>query len=645
MNENLKINSKYEVQATSRFLKEENRKGRKLIGYLATSLGLAAVAAIGTLAGYLVSRRKEEPVVGTTTIAEPQKETQTATQTITHTPLDRDEDGIYDDLELKYGTDPTKPNYLFSYALKKLSEKEALKFKNVENFDENSKALIDLYSTLPADKRNSKEVNDFLNQILLDYKIDELEKDLFDDKFVNHTFPSISELKWESTREKLDKIYDINVVFTAKDNKTPISYAELRFIPVEYYYMIKKYGMRPEDYPKVFPPEEERIYVLTPIDGRFDSLEERFSVDIKDIIGGREYEIVVLIKDLAGNEKIEKIKTPYIRQFENLGRKLYERGIIIGASYMSEYYPWQAGKIPDDYPLLGKYDSKDEIVQWKHVDWAGYAGVNVFFIDAGAWEKWKIEGEQGKIMEGLMNKGMRCSFMWYAWGNYFERGTAPGSPEWSIDLRNPKNIDNFVNQISNILNSHLIKHPNYFRVNGRPVVFIYDAAAFIYEGEAFKELGNRSSENALFLADTIPRRLVLPEELDWYFRLKDFSNYDWISSWVGSVDAYVAKTYSPEEFDHKYYIFTDKWSEWTRSMGKIYVSSVFPGFKYIWESKGIPRDIHRIEDQLRYSLEITKVVRIDTWNDFGENTFIEPSRKEGFDYLYKIHRLLREEFD
>jgi hypothetical protein len=212
--------------------------------------------------------------------------------------------------------------------------------------------------------------------------------------------PSIDNLSWVPARENLDKIYDINVTFIAKDDKTPIAYAELRFIPVEYYYMIEKYGMRAEDYPKVFPPDKERVFVLTPVDGKFDSLEERFSVPIKDIVGGREYRIVALVRDSAGNERIVEVKTPYVRQFENLGKELYDKGIIVGASYMSEYNlgPWN-GINPDDLPLLGRYDHSDEIVQWKHIDWAGYAGINVFFIDAGAWEEWKINGKEGNIMK------------------------------------------------------------------------------------------------------------------------------------------------------------------------------------------------------------------------------------------------------
>jgi len=170
---------------------------------------------------------------------------------------DSDGDGIPDIKEREYGTDPNKPNYLLAYALKKLPENEALKFKDVD-FNESSKELVDLYASLPQDKRNSKEVNMILDNILSDNRVDEIEKNLFNDKFVNPTLPTIDNLSWVPTRENLDKIYDINVTFVARDDRSPIAYAELRFIPVEYYYMIEKYGMRSEDYPKVFPPDKER---------------------------------------------------------------------------------------------------------------------------------------------------------------------------------------------------------------------------------------------------------------------------------------------------------------------------------------------------------------------------------------------------
>jgi hypothetical protein len=54
---------------------------------------------------------------------------------------DSDGDGIPDYKEKEYGTDPNKPNYLLAYALKKLPESEALRFKDVET---SMRALRDL---------------------------------------------------------------------------------------------------------------------------------------------------------------------------------------------------------------------------------------------------------------------------------------------------------------------------------------------------------------------------------------------------------------------------------------------------------------------------------------------------------------------
>jgi predicted metal-dependent hydrolase len=490
------------------------------------------------------------------------------------------------------------------------------------------KNTIDKYRAILGDERVSFESTTL--KVLEDLKLTQ-EKLL---KLLPY-FPLIRNLSWRPSRVVNDKIYDLEVYLEVISPLNTLAEVEISLIPVEYEYFITRYGMRREDYAKVFPPEETKTVILKPA-----GLEkEIFTVEFGDIIGGREYLIRVVAKDVADNAKSDERKIHYIREFENLGRELYGKGIIVGASYMSGYYPWQTGKSPDDYPLLGKYDAVDEIVQWKHVDWAGYAGVNVFFIGAGAWEDWKIKGVEGNIMRGLMDKGIKCTFFWEPWGDYFVRETAPNAPEWSIDLTHPRNKDNFINQLYIISTSQLISHHNYFRVNGRPVIKLYDAAALIKETAAFTELKSKVKDDVLFYGDTTLKIPALPKDaVEWYFPLKDFSHYDWISTWVGFINAEVARKYSTN-YDEWYYRMTSEWSKWVRSIGKSYVSSIVPGFKYIWEPEGIERKVDRLVNQLAYSLELTKIITFDTWNDFAENTFIEPSQREGFSYLDAVHRL------
>jgi len=397
---------------------------------------------------------------------------------------DSDGDGIPDIKEREYGTDPNKPNYLLAYALKKLPENEALRFKNVENFNESSKSLLDLYASLPQDKRSSKEVNMILDNILVDNVIDDLEKNLFDDRFVNPTLPSIDNLSWVPVRENLDKIYDINVTFVARDDKTPIAYAELRFIPVEYTYMIEKYGMRPEDYSKVFPPDKERDFVLTPVDGKFDSLEERFSVPIKDIVGGREYRIVVLVGDKAGNERIAEMKTPYIRQFENIAKT---DNLLIGAHYFAWYATnsWvrDGKKLTVHTPLLGRYTSEDPLIFDKHIDWATGHGIDFFIIEWSSPNVWVSKNLKDNLLKNsqLLNSGQIKFCITYdldassELDRLLKTNDGKGN-EWfnyGYDMNNDYNAKIFLEDFSYF--SQFFEHPQYLKIDGKPVVFICGA--------------------------------------------------------------------------------------------------------------------------------------------------------------------------
>ena len=624
-------NLKEELYYTSRFLREENRKGRNLMGDLIVTLGITGAVAIGGVVGYILSKRREEPLISEDT--EISATTETTNQTITSAterppttlpppPMDTDKDGISDELELKYGTDPNKPNHLFAYALKKLPEEEALKFKDVENFDANSVSLVDLYSKLPQDKRTTLEVNEFLNKILSDNKISELEKNLFDDKFVYKTLPSIENLDWTPTRENLDKIYDINVAFTAKDDKTPIAYAELRFIPVEYYYMIEKYGMIPEDYPKVFPPDNEKVFVLNPVDGKFDSLEEKFSVNVNDIVGGREYRIVALVKDLAGNEKTMEIKTPYIRQFENFSRT---DNILVLSSYYPWYNPlhWKEGYI--ERPILGLYNSQDKIVINKHIDWATGHGIDCFVLSW--WGPYSFEDETIKIiLNSDLAKDIKLAILYESLGR-LRYSSVNG--EISINLNDTYNRQVLVNDFDYI-NKNYFLHPSYMRIDEKPVIFIY--LSRVFGGDMEGVINNlRSKYNVFIVADEVywqnPKEPEVIERIKLYDGVTAYNmhtNIDWII----------------EDFENN---VSDKYREWLeviKTLNIYFVPSSIPGFDDREVRTGnipIPRSIERFMKHLDIAVSNSyptpKMILITSFNEWHENTQIEPSVNYELDYL------------
>jgi len=632
-------NLRDEVYYTSRFLKEENRKGKSLVGDLAITLGVVGAVAAGGLIGYMLSRKKEEPITQTssvtTTTVKPTPETTTVTQTVTQTAIDT----------------------VFAYALKKLPEQEALKFKNVENFNASSIALVDLYASLPPEKRNSKEVNDLLNQILLDNIIDELEKNLFDDKFVHPTLPSIENLSWIPTRENLDKIYDINVTFVAKDDKTPIAYAELHFVPVEYYYMIEKYGMRPEDYPKVFPPDKERALVLTPVDGKFDSLEEKFSVTIKDIVGGREYKIVVLVRDLAGNEKIVEVKTPYIRQFENIAKTDDITVVALYLLWWGKDNNWVNYK-GNIFPLLGNYSSKDKIVINKHVDWATGHGIDVFLINWSG-QDYQDDALKNYFLEADLVKRGDIRFMILYESTQRLKDSNPG---WN--LSDPRNVQ-ILDSDFLYLSQNYLEHPSYFKINNRPALYLYEGKGIFGDVSQIDKLKEKFG---LFIISDHAHPLANPNDIfpqnnplavRWGDAAKQFdailpggglySGFLWYRGYFSGLS--VENPLDNNKWLEYKKIGNDRWSEFARMNNMFFFPSVTVGISYRYAPWGdsnwpilerSPQQLkERLEFELKYLEKYPKILFINEFNNFFEEAQLEPDSEYGFSLLQLIKDVLR----
>jgi hypothetical protein len=608
---------------------------------------LISMTVILLLGGTLIYYYSITVTKSTKTITVTETITATETKTITTTIfLDTDGDWIPNYKEKEYGTDPNKPNSLLAYALKKLPENEALKFKNVENFNESSKVLVDYFSSLPENIRNSKKVNDLLNQILSDNIINELEKNLFYDKFVLPNLPLIFNLEWFPTREKLDKIYDINVTFVAKDDNTPIAYAELRFVPVEYHYIIEKYGMRQEDYPKVFPPDNERVYVLTPVDGKFDSLEEKFSVSINDIVGGREYKIVALIRDFTGNERKAEIKTPYIRQFENIAK-------TDNITVVVPYYLWYRKDLSNwkdghkYMPLLGEYRSDDSIIMSKHIDWATGYGVDVFLVSWSGYEQGDLkyfDDNLKLLLKNPLSKDIKFAILYESVGRLKD-----SHPGWN--LSDPENIE-ILDRDFSYLSKNYFGHPSYFRVDGKPLVYFYEGKGVFGDVSQIKKLREKYS---IFLISDHGHPLANPwdifpaghpQAIVWEEAAKMFNG---ITSWLGG--------YSPDgnylggSYENQIKIGFSKWESWAIDNGKKFIPFITLEFDSRHVKWGNPNAIplerspQLFKERLITALNHTKtfkIIMIGTWNDFFESTTLEPSREYGFEYLNLLKEILKD---
>jgi len=424
----------------------------------------------------------------------------------------------------------------------------------------------------------------------------------------------------------------------ARDDKTPIAYAGLRFVPVEYDYRIQKYGRRPEDYPKVFPPDKERVFDLKPADGKFDSLEEKFSIAVTDIVGGREYKIVALVKDLAGNEKMVEVKTPYIRQFENVAKT---DDILVGAYY----YPWYGpGKVhwKEGYkgkPLLGEYYSGDEIIINKHIDWM--TGYGIDFILPSWWGP-QYEGYKGEPDRNFKNflrspliKDIKFGMNYESLGRlkYVTQGG-----DIIIDTSDPQNIQQLVKDFDYLSDTYF-GNPSILTINGKVVSFFYLSRCYT-SNEAFHQL-------QAFMKKKGYELYIVGDEVYW----QDPS----ISPWKERIKFYDAVTSynmleAPEKIVNFEALVDNKYKEWhniSKNVGVQFIADVLPGYddraaRPYAQNPVLPKTPERFEKQLKIALKYSpKILLITTFNEWHEYTAIEPSVEHSFSYLEVLRDVLK----
>ncbi|CAB49011.1 glycoside hydrolase family 99-like domain-containing protein [Pyrococcus abyssi] len=375
------------------------------------------------------------------------------------------------------------------------------------------------------------------------------------------------------------------------------------------------------------------------------------------INGGKEYFVTIEACNEVGCSKKE-MKTPYYREYNNLAKELKEKGIIISAVYMphsASYFCQEA----EEEPLLGCFeDTSLDIVQWKHIDWANGHGISVFWVDWTmlAWtsSKWRTLEVTRKLLEKNMTIGIMIGPISFT--------------EIPIDLA--RHLGEYLEIVEEA--SKFMNYPSYYKIGGRPALFIWSEVVFSNRGNFYRKVyevvKNQTGSCPYIIADLLPRigyNFIIPgfssfkEWYMWAITRKDDGGDVYIGGYTGWIGFYgVHKDdqgeYLPKEefrknFLEYYKVFVKEWRKFAEGRGKCFIPTVSPGFEKIdrpgFIDYKIPRDPVRFKKMLEYALEnigSCAEIRIDTWNDFYEGTYVEPSENEEFKFLNTLRNLLVE---
>ena len=275
-----------------------------------------------------------------------------------------------------------------------------------------------------------------------------------------------------------------------------------------------------------------------------------------------------------------------------------------------------------DYPLIGLYDSSDPDTLECHALLLKFAGIDGVVIDWYGTEDFHdyafIHQNTEALIAVLKRAGLKFSICYE--DQSVKHMVAGGKLEKSAATDHARKVLGWVEE-------NWFADEAYVRLDGRPILPVF-GPQFFETGAAWEALTGELASDPLVL--TLPH-------------LAEKGNGEGVFGWPPVSGG---KTIAPEA--------------WQQELDRLYgrengvvMGVAYPGFEDIYaqarlhESYGRidPREGRTLQETLDRTLESgVPLVQIATFNDFGEGTVVEPTRKWGYRHLEEIQRRIEDSF-
>jgi hypothetical protein len=270
--------------------------------------------------------------------------------------------------------------------------------------------------------------------------------------------------------------------------------------------------------------------------------------------------------------------------------------IPVLAYYYIWFNPTSWNRAKTDYPLLGRYSSNEQRAMRKHIEWAKEAGIDGFIVS------WKSTQELNPRLEKLIDiaRTERFKLVIIYQGLDFERQPQPVE-------RVASDFDYFAD-----------------RYAGDEVFNIFDKPAIIWSGTWEFSRGE--------IADVTRTRrdrlriLASEKHPDDYRRVQDLVDGD----------AYYWSSVNPDTYP-RYAEKLHEMASVVHAKGGLWIAPAAPGFdaRLVGGTSVVPRkDGATLREEINAAFSSSPdALGLISWNEFSENSHVEPSEKHGDRYL------------
>ena len=294
------------------------------------------------------------------------------------------------------------------------------------------------------------------------------------------------------------------------------------------------------------------------------------------------------------------------------------------------YYPWYGGDfhggkylrarlVPPQYPTLGEYDDRETGVVSQHLSWSRHAHISLW---VASW--WGPDKREDRTLLDSVLPHPELGDMNIA---LFYETTGRTLSFSSFDAVAP--------DVAYIA-KHYFHHPNYLRIDGKPVLFVYLTRVLSRNDvlgefvEAMRTSAANVGHELYLIGDEVFGQP--PISSDALELLDAVTNYDVYGS-MG------AKDYAGQGAVDRYYRAQGQWRALAHEAGTAFVPAVTPGFN----DKGV-RDGHqatsrKLDSDAEYGslframlaqaihhtdVSTGNMLLVTSWNEWHEDTQIEP---------------------
>lgn len=306
--------------------------------------------------------------------------------------------------------------------------------------------------------------------------------------------------------------------------------------------------------------------------------------------------------------------------------------------------PWERIKeYPEREPLLGWYREGDATIMEQQINWMSQYGIDYVVFD-WFWDgKPFLEHGISAFFRAENNKLVDFAVLWANHSNF------------------PKSADQFLAMVGYWVKYYFPKE-NYLKIDGKPVVFLFSMQRFRDDAKAFggnvKELIARANDLAI-RAGLKGIYFVGAAEAVAYW-VKDYgpkngysaySTYNYHRGFSGLYLPHKLPAHSYAELDSAYqeswdwilnnsplpYILpmTSGWDKrpWGGSLDPLHDRSFSTPDEFERHLRAAKSRIDRFKDKTM-SMGV-----ICCWNEFGEGSYIEPTKQQGFEYLSRVRKV------